>query len=102
MIRAAIVGLGRWGQSLVRSIQGKSDDIRFVAGHTRTPGNAEAFCREQNIKLTSYAEILANPEIDAVVIATPHSQHAEQVMQAAKAGKHIHVEKPLTLDLVSA
>ena len=43
-----------------------------------------------------------NPNIDAVVLATPHSQHAEQVMAAAVAGKHIHVEKPLTLDRPSA
>ena len=36
MIRAAIVGLGRWGRALVASVQGKSDDITFVAAHTRT------------------------------------------------------------------
>jgi hypothetical protein len=36
MIRAAMVGLGRWGRSLVTSVQGKSDDIRFVVAHTRT------------------------------------------------------------------
>ena len=103
MIRAAIVGLGRWGQSLVRSVQNKSDDIRFVAGHTRTRASAETFCRENGIKLAdSYAAILADPEIDAVVIATPHTQHAQQVTQATQAGKHIFIEKPLTLDLASA
>ena len=36
MIRAAIIGLGRWGRSLVTSVQGKSDDISFVRAHTRT------------------------------------------------------------------
>src|SRR5690606_32036380 len=46
--------------------------------------------------------ILARPDIDAVVLATPHSGHAEQVTAAAAAGKHIHVEKPLTLDRPSA
>jgi predicted dehydrogenase len=101
-IRAAIIGLGRWGQALVRSVQG-SGDIRFVAGHTRTRASAETFCRDHGVRLVnSYADILADPEIDAVVLATPHSQHAEQVMQAAAAGKHIHVEKPLTLDRPSA
>jgi predicted dehydrogenase len=44
MIRAAIVGLGRWGRSLVNSVHGSTDDIRFVAGHTRTRGKAEEFC----------------------------------------------------------
>jgi predicted dehydrogenase len=99
MVRAAIVGLGRWGRSLVTSVQGKSDEIRFVAGHTRTPASAEAFCREHGITLAdSDAAILSDRSIDAVVIATPHSQHEQQALQAAAAGKHVFVEKPLTLD----
>jgi len=103
MIRAAIVGLGRWGRSLVNSVQGKSDDIRFVAAHTRTRASAEDFCRDKGVPLVdSYEKILADPSIDAVVLATPHSQHEEQVLQAAAAGKHIHVEKPITLDRKSA
>ncbi len=103
MVRAAIVGLGRWGRSLVNAVHGRSDEIRFVAGHTRTRKSAEEFAREKGFALRdSYADILADPDIDAVVLATPHSQHAEQVMQAAAAGKHIHVEKPLTLDRPSA
>jgi predicted dehydrogenase len=98
MVRAAIVGLGRWGRSLVASVQGKSSDIRFVAAHTRTPATAAAFCREQGVPLAdSYKQVLADPQVDAVVLATPHSQHEQQVLAAAKAGKHIHVEKPITL-----
>jgi predicted dehydrogenase len=103
MIRAAIIGLGRWGRSLVNAVQGKSDDIRFVAAHTRTRASAEAFCRDKGIRLAgSYDEVLADPGIDAVVLATPHSLHERQVVAAAGAGKHIHVEKPLTLDRASA
>jgi predicted dehydrogenase len=103
MIRAAIIGLGRWGRSLVTSVQGKSDDIRFVRAHTRTRAAAEDFCREKGVPLTdSYEQILADPDVDAVVLATPHTQHERQVLQAAAAGKHIHVEKPITLDRVSA
>lgn len=102
-VRAAIIGLGRWGRSLVSAVQGKTDAIRFVAAHTRTRASAEDFCREKTIPLRdSYAEILADRNIDAVVLATPHSRHAEQVMAAVKAGKHVHVEKPLTLDRPSA
>jgi len=103
MVRAAIVGLGRWGRSLVNAVHGKTDAIKFVAAYTRTRANAEDFCREKNIPMMDRFEaILADPAIDAIVLATPHSQHAEQVMAAAKAGKHIHVEKPLTLDRPSA
>jgi predicted dehydrogenase len=102
-VRAAIVGLGRWGRSLVGAVQGKTEAIKFVAAYTRTRASAEAFCREMNIPLRQrFEDILADRSIDAVVLATPHSQHAAQVMAAVKAGKHIHVEKPLTLDRQSA
>jgi predicted dehydrogenase len=103
MVRAAIIGLGRWGRSLVNAVQGKSRDIEFAAAYTRTRDSAEDFCREKGIPLAaSYADILADKSIQAVVLATPHSQHAAQVTQAAAAGKHVHVQKPLTLDLASA
>jgi predicted dehydrogenase len=103
MIRAAIVGLGRWGRSLVTSVQGKSDAISFVRAHTRTRAAAEDFCRDKGVPLVdSYEQILADPDVDAVVLATPHSLHEQQVLAAAAAGKHIHVEKPITLDRGSA
>src|SRR5262245_56871448 len=103
MIRAAIIGLGRWGRSLVNSVQCKSDAIRFVAAHTRTRASAEDCCRDKGVPLfDNYDKILADPNIDAVVLATPHTQHEQQVLQAAAAGKHIHVEKPITLDRPSA
>jgi predicted dehydrogenase len=103
MIRAAIVGLGRWGRSLVASMQGKSDELGFVLAHTRTRATAEDFCRDQDVPLVdSYEQVLADPNVDAVVLATPHSLHESQIIAAAAAGKHIHVEKPITLDRASA
>jgi predicted dehydrogenase len=103
MIRAAIIGLGRWGQNLVNSVQGKSDAIRFIAGATRTLAKAEAYARERGMELhDSYEKVLADPKVDAVVLATPHTQHAEQVVAAARAGKHVFTEKPLALTAKSA
>jgi predicted dehydrogenase len=103
MINAAIVGLGLWGRNLVHHVQGKSPKIRFVAGCTRTTEKAKAFGDEHEFPVTSdYAAILSDPTIDAVVLATPHTAHAEQVMQAAKAGKHVYCEKPFTLSRASA
>jgi predicted dehydrogenase len=102
-VRAAIIGLGRWGRSLVNAVHGKTDAIEFVAAHTRTRASAEDYCREKKIPLRDrYEDLLSDPNIDAVVLATPHSQHAAQVRAATAAGKHIHVEKPLTLDRASA
>ena len=101
MLRAAIVGIGNWGQNLVRSVEG-SDTIRFVAGATRTPARAEEFCRRHGIALLgSYEELLKN-DVDAVVLTTPHSRHCEEIVAAAKAGKHVFVEKPLGLSLEEA
>jgi predicted dehydrogenase len=98
MLRVGIVGLGLWGQRLVASCDGSSL-TRFTAAVTRTPAKAAEFARGRNLPLgTDYAALLADPAIDAVALATPHSQHAEQMIQAAAAGKHIFVEKPFTLD----
>ena len=70
MIRAAIVGLGRWGQNLVECAQDKSDKIRFTAGVARTPAKARAFAESHGIALVAdYAAALADPSIDAVVAA---------------------------------
>lgn len=103
MIRAAIVGIGRWGRTLVGAVAGKSGAIRFTAGHNRTRAHAEAFCAEHGIALRdSLDDILTDPAIDAVVFATPHSEHGAQVERAAAAGKHVFMEKPFTLDRRSA
>jgi predicted dehydrogenase len=102
MIRAAIVGLGRWGQNLVNGAVGSSL-LRFTAANTRTRQTAEAFCRGNSLRWTSdLDDILGDPAIDAVVFATPHSQHPDQVLRAAAAGKHVFVEKPFALTLAEA
>jgi len=101
-VRAAIVGLGRWGQRLVNSVEG-SDKIRIVAGVTRRVERAQAFAFAKGFPLGSdYAAVLADPAIDAVILATPHSLHADQVVAAAAAGKQIFCDKPFTLDKASS
>jgi predicted dehydrogenase len=103
MIRAAIIGLGRWGRNLVNSVHGKSDAIRFVAGALRDVAKARDFAREKGFSLhDSYDKALADPNVDAVVLATPHTRHAEQIIAAARAGKHVFTEKPLALTAKSA
>lgn len=103
MIEAAIVGLGRWGRTLVDSLGEGSDAIRFTRAVTRTPANAEDYARARGLALgADYHAALADPDIDAVVLATPHSLHCAQVLAAAEAGKHVFCEKPLTLTVSDA
>jgi predicted dehydrogenase len=103
MLNAAIVGLGRWGQVLVDSVQGKSDKIKFTAGIARTPSKVEDYTKKQGLTLDSdYDAMLKDPSIDAVVLATPHQQHADQIIAAAAAGKHVFVEKPFTMTKATA
>jgi predicted dehydrogenase len=103
VIRAAIVGVGRWGQNLVECTQDKTDKIRFTAGVARTPERAASFAARYGFPLVDdYAKTLADPNIDAVVLTTPHTQHAEQVIAAARAGKHVFTDKPFALTKASA
>jgi predicted dehydrogenase len=98
MINAAIIGLGWWGKTLLESAEG-SDVIRFVAGATRTVSpEIAAYAGGKGVRLApSYEALLADPAIDAVVLATPHSMHASQVIAAAATRKHVFCEKPFTL-----
>lgn len=104
MIDAAIVGLGWWGKTLVESVQGSSDVVRFVAGTSRTlSDDAKSFAAEQGFRLLAdYDDVIADPEVEAVVLATPHSQHSPQVIAAAAAGKHVFCEKPFALTRAEA
>jgi predicted dehydrogenase len=103
MINAAIFGLGRWGRALVTAVQGKSDRIRFRRGIVRDSAPARDFAEHHGLALTTVlAEATADPGIDAVFLATPHSLHVEQVVAVAKAGKPVWCEKPLALTRAEA
>ena len=102
MINAAIVGLGRWGQALVNSVRA-SEAIRFTTAHTRTAATAAGFCADAGLRwVASLDAVLDDKSVDAVVLATPHSQHADQVIRTAAAGKHVFVEKPFSLSMADA
>jgi predicted dehydrogenase len=103
MINAAIVGLGWWGKTLVESAQG-SDYLRFVAGTTRTvTPEVKAFTDAHKLRLAeNYEALLQDPNVQAVVLCTPHSMHTQQVVAAAAAGKHVFCEKPFALTKADA
>ncbi|MFL1463764.1 Gfo/Idh/MocA family protein [Roseococcus sp. DSY-14] len=104
MLGCAIVGMGAWGRKLVDSVQGRNGaGLRFVAGATRSPDKAREWAARQGIEvLPDLDAALADPRVQAVALATPHAQHAGQVIAAARAGKHVFVEKPFTLSRADA
>ena len=98
MLRAASVGLGWWSDELAAAVQGASKQIGIVTCTSRSAEKRAAFAAKfGTAQHQSYAAVLADPGVDAVILTTPHSRHAEQVIQAAEAGKHVFVEKPFTL-----
>lgn len=102
MIRTAIAGLGWWGKTIIESAE--ETDLDFVALTTRSNSeDTRDFAASRGIRVAvDLDEILADDGIDAVVLATPHSQHTEQVIAAAEAGKHVFAEKPFALSRADA
>lgn len=102
-VRIAMVGLGWWGQKMLSVLEGAEADIKVVrAVEPNTEAVAE-LCRERGLALEAELDpVLADPEVEAVVLATPHSLHEAQIEAAAKAGKHVFCEKPLALTRAGA
>jgi predicted dehydrogenase len=95
-VRTAVVGLGYWGPNLVRNLH-EVEAAEAVAVCDPRPQALEAIQRRYPALSgsTRFDEILDNPDIDAVAIATPVSTHFELAEAALNAGKHVFVEKPL-------
>src|SRR3954463_15030228 len=98
MIDAAIIGLGRWGKSIVAAAQGKSKRLRFIRGVSMEPELVADFAAIHRFELsTDFAEAVADPRVKAVCLATPLSLPVEQLAAVAAAGKRVGREKPLAL-----
>jgi predicted dehydrogenase len=98
MIDAAVVGLGRWGKSIVESVQGKSKRLRFVRGVCKEPKQLDAFVATHGLEVgVDFAHAIADPAVQAVVLATPHLLHVDQIIEVARIGKPVWCEKPLAL-----
>ncbi len=103
MLDTAIVGLGWWGKTLVKAARDFGAPINFVRGVTLEPDTVRDFAAEYKIPIgTSFEEVLADTAVQAVILATPHTKHPEQVKALAVAGKHIYCEKPFALSKAEA
>jgi predicted dehydrogenase len=103
MTNAAIVGLGRWGRTLVEAVQGNSEKLRFTHAVSRNPENLRDYAAQRGLTVVGdLAAALAEPSVGAIVLATPHSLHAVQIEAAVAAGKAVFCEKPLALTRAEA
>ena len=94
---AAIVGLGWWGKKMTTLVNAGGAEMHFVRGVDPNP-EARAFADDMGLHFSSdLADALSDPDVEAVVLATPHSLHQSQIAQAVAAGKHVFCEKPLAM-----
>ena len=101
-LRVAFIGLGWWGEVLADAALA-SGAAEIAGGFARTPATRDGFSEKYGCRgYDSMESLLADPETEAVVIATPNSGHKEQALAAAWAGKHIHMEKPMALSVSDA
>jgi len=101
-VRTAVVGLGWWGREHVKSV---ADSTKMEIVHLVDPNLeiAKPFAEELGLPLSAkYEDVLSDDRIDAVILATPHDLHTEQVIAAAKAGKHVFTEKPFAMSAADA
>ena len=95
-VKVAMIGLGWWGRKMTAVLKKASDDIEIVCAAEPNPAGA-GFAAENGLPCyPSDREALAHPGVEAVILATPHSLHAEQIERAVAAGKHVFCEKPLS------
>ena len=96
-IQIGVIGAGKWGKNILKTLASYPRTIAHIA----YGGNEETGRFLQETYSTSaitkdYHEVLANPALEAVFIATPISTHGDIVRDALTAGKHVFVEKPLS------
>ena len=96
MIRIGVVGYGYWGPNLVRNFH-ENDGIEVAQVADLVPANLEKVKKRYPAiqTTTRMDDLLENPKLDAVAIATPVFSHHELGLKALKAGKHVFMEKPL-------
>ena len=103
MFRIGIIGAGWIAEKMAQALA-PIKDIEVYAIASRSIQKAESFAKEYNIPKAygSYAEMVTDPQVDLVYIATPHSHHFEHSMLALESGKPVLVEKAFTANASQA
>ena len=102
-LNVAVVGMSYWGPNLARNFDRlEGSNLRWACDLDEGLLNQHRSGFPRTKFTTDLAEVLADPETDAVVIATPVPTHARLALQVIEAGKHVFVEKPLALTTADA
>jgi predicted dehydrogenase len=98
-VGVGVIGYGYWGPNLVRNFAEQAPGRIVAVSDLSVERLTQVHDRYPKVKLTTdFLDILADPDIDAVIVATPVSSHFDIAMRALQAGKHVLVTKPLTTD----
>jgi predicted dehydrogenase len=100
-LKAALIGVGAWGRVLANAA-GQSGKITFACCVGRNPDKLSAFSSETGIPARPFDDVLADKAVTAVVLALPNELHFEFAERAARAGKHIYIEKPIANTLADS
>lgn len=101
-VKIAMIGLGWWGKKMTAVLQSAKPDIEIICAAEPNPAGAD-FAKDYGFKVyADHKAALAHPGVEAVILATPHSLHAQQIADSVAAGKHIFCEKPLALTRAGA
>jgi predicted dehydrogenase len=100
--RVASIGIGWWSDVLADAIQ-RSGKLKIVSCFTRSPAKRDAFAAKYGCEAApSYEAILDDPSIEAVINTTPNNVHLETTRAAARAGKHVFLDKPIANTIADA
>ena len=102
-VRVGHIGLGYWGPMLLRNVVAAPEATVVAVADQDADRLAEVMSQMPRVMaLRDHHEVIARPDVDAVVIATPAATHASMVEEALRAGKHVLVEKPLAMRVSDA
>jgi predicted dehydrogenase len=101
--KVASLGLGWWSDVLAEAISRSNGRIEITSCFTRSPDKREKFSKKFNCRnALSLEEILEDPSIDGIINTTPNHAHLETTRAAAKAGKHVFLDKPIANNISDA
>ena len=102
MLNIGLAGLGWWGKHMTHTLK-ESKKLNLVrAAEVKIEGVQDFITENDLVASDNFDDLLTDSNVDAVILATPHSLHEEQITKVAAAGKHVFCEKPLGLTKASA